>query len=465
MRPAFTRVRARSAQRARARMTPLPESPTGVGLRPGSTLRERWLSAERLSRDHLFRSAHALMLSTVATSAFGIAYWIVAARAYPPRALGEGAAAISTMLMLSNFAQMNLYFGLTRFIPTAGQATGRLIGYSYAASAAAALLLGTGFVVVAPRVSDNLSFLQTGALGAVAFVLSVAVWGLFALQDGVLPALRRASWVPVENALFGLVKLGLLVALAGVYVSGGIFASWNLAVLMAVVPINLLIYRRLIPSRSTQKGTITPFSFKGVARFVGIDYIGSLFLQSYTTALPLLIVATLGAEANADFYVAYAVIVAVDLLSANLATSLLVEAAHDEDRLREYTRRVLCRSALFLVAVVLFLELAAPYLLSIFGGDYAQDSTTLLRILALASLPRMVSIVYMAAMRVERRVGRVVMVQAATSVLVVSLTLALVSDMGVNGVGLAWLCAHSAVALALVPWLRRALRPAERVPS
>jgi O-antigen/teichoic acid export membrane protein len=303
-----------------------------------------------------------------------------------------------------------------------------------------------------------LSFLETGLLGGVAFVASVVLWGVFALQDGVLTALRRAPWVPVENALFGLVKLGLLVAFAGVFVSGGIFASWNVAVLMAVVPINVLIYRRLIRNRSTSKASATPLSFQGVTRFVGVDYIGSLLLQTYTTALPLVIVATLGAGANADFYVAYAIIASVDLLSANLATSLLVEGAHDEDRLREYTRRVLQRSTLLLVGIILFLELAAPYLLKVFGDGYAQDSTTLLRILALASLPRMVNIVYMGAMRVERRVGRVVMIQAAISVLVLSLTLALGSEIGVNGVGLAWLCAHCAVALTLLPWLLRTLR-------
>jgi hypothetical protein len=44
--------------------------------------------------------------------------------------------------------------------------------------------------------------------------------------------------------------------------------------------------------------------------------------------------------------------------------------------------------------------------------------------------------------------------------MVLSLTLLLVSQMNVNGVGLAWLCAHGAVALALLPWLRRTLRRA-----
>jgi Na+-driven multidrug efflux pump len=43
---------------------------------------------------------------------------------------------------------------------------------------------------------------------------------------------------------------------------------------------------------------------------------------------------------------------------------------------------------------------------------------------------------------------------------VLSLTFATVSGMGVTGVGMAWLCAHVAMAIALLPWLRRTLREA-----
>lgn len=410
--------------------------------------------------DPLFRSAYALILSTAATSGFGIAYWIVAARGYPPHVLGEQSAAISTMLMLSNFAQMNMFFALGRFVPTAGRATGKLIAWAYGASAALALVLGTAFVLLAAAIDPQLSSLFAGGGMAVAFVLSVVLWCVFSLQDGVLTALRRASWVPIENALFGLVKLGLLIAFAGVFVSGGIFASWNVPVLLAVIPVNLLIFRRLLPARvrtSSGRAHGSRFSYRSIARFVAVDYVSGVFLQTYTTALPLVIVATLGARANAEFYVAYVVIAALDLISVNLATSLLVEGAHDEARLHEYARRIVRRSAQLIVPAVIAIELAAPYFTRVLGPTYADGSTTLLRILALASIARMVNIVYMATMRVQRRVGRVLATQAALSALVLSLTLALGPSLGVDGVGVAWLSAQVVVGLALVPWLRRTL--------
>lgn len=433
----------RRPRRPRARLPALPVRTPGSG-----------------SGDALFRSAHALIVSTIASSAFGIAYWIVAARAYPPHVLGEQSALISTMLMLANFAQMNLFFALGRFVPTSGRGAGRLIAFAYATSTALALALSTGFVLVAPAVSARLAPLFAGTAVAVGFVASVALWCVFSLQDGILTALRRAPWVPLENTVFGLVKLALLVGLAGVLVREGIFVSWTVPVLLAVVPVNLLIYLRLLPARAAavpaddaRRGP----PLRSIGRFVALDYVSGLFLQSYTTALPLLIVALLGASANAAFYVAYVVIASLDLVSVNLATSLLVEAAHDEARLAEYTRRILRRSAQLLVPAVVAIELGAPLFTHLLGHGYAADSTTLLRLLALGSLPRMVNIVYMATQRVLRRVGRVIATQAAISVVVLSGTIALAPRIGVNGIGFAWLGAQLAVAVALAPWLRRTL--------
>jgi O-antigen/teichoic acid export membrane protein len=408
--------------------------------------------------DPLFRSAYALILSTLATGVLGIAYWVVAARSYPPRALGEASAAISAMLMLSNFAQLNLFYGLTRFVPRAGRRTSALVGSAYLVSGATALLLATAFVLLAPVVAPGFTFLRSGWPAASAFVVAVAVWGVFALQDGVLTALRQAPWVPVENALFGVVKLVLLVAFARVFVDGGIFASWTIPVLLAIVPVNLLVFRRLIPQHRRLHGNGEGFRLREITRFVAVDYTSSLFLQSYTTALPLIIVAMLGARANASFYVAYAFVAALDLVSANLATSLVVEGSHAERRLSEYTRRVLRRSTALLVPAIGLLILVSPYLPRVLGDAYEHDTPTVLRLLVLGSLPRMLNTVFMSAQRVERRVARVVAVQAATSLAIVSLTLMLAPRLGVEGVAVAWACGHLAVASALLPWLWRTLR-------
>ena len=79
------------------------------------------------------------------------------------------------------------------------------------------------------------------------FVVSTAAWSVFSLQDSALTGLRASVWIPLENAVYGVVKLGLLVVVAQTSLSDGVFTSWTLPVVALLVPVNLLLFRRLIP--------------------------------------------------------------------------------------------------------------------------------------------------------------------------------------------------------------------------
>ena len=79
----------------------------------------------------------------------------------------------------------------------------------------------------------------------------MVVWAIFTLQDSVLVGLRSASWVVVENGVFGIVKLVLLVVLVTSLPDHlGIYVSWMLPVLVAVPLINMLIFGTLVPSHT-----------------------------------------------------------------------------------------------------------------------------------------------------------------------------------------------------------------------
>src|SRR5207237_10402165 len=84
------------------------------------------------------------------------------------------------------------------------------------------------------------------------FVASTAVWSVFNLQDSALTGLRAAIWLPLENGVYGLVKLGLLVLVAGTSLADGVFTSWTLPVLALLVPVNLLVFRRILPATSAR---------------------------------------------------------------------------------------------------------------------------------------------------------------------------------------------------------------------
>jgi O-antigen/teichoic acid export membrane protein len=409
----------------------------------------------------LFGNVYALTLNTILSTVLGSAYWVLAARLYSPRELGIGAATISTMTFLSNLSQLNLNAALARFLPKSGVGGGRLVGYAYGASSLVALAISAVFVTVAPIVSDRLAFLAASPLLAVLFCLSVAAWGVFTLQDSVLTALRKAVWVPVENVSFGLAKAFLLIILAGTLPGLGIFLSWNLPVVIALVPVNLLVVQRLLP-RLRSMPTVTLPDWQVLRRFVALDYLGYLFMQAGTNALPLLVTARLGATANGQFYVAYSIASSLELVAYNFGVSLTVEGSRDEARLASYARQILRRAVILFIPAVMLLCLAAPLLLTVFGEQYADSGVPLLRLLALAVLPKLVLITFVAVSRVQKQVGRIVAVQALTSTLVLSLSLMAMGRLGILGVGLAYLISQTVVASVVLPSLVRLLRRGER---
>ena len=136
---------------------------------------------------------------------------------------------------------------LIRFIPQTGRRTGRLVLASYAAGAAAAVLIALGFLLTLRAVAESFAHLR-GVDPGLWFLGMALAWNIFTQQDAVFTGLRRAHWVPIENAAFGIAKMALLVAFAGLLPGQGVVLSWMLPVLVSLVPVNVFIFRRLIPA-------------------------------------------------------------------------------------------------------------------------------------------------------------------------------------------------------------------------
>ena len=230
-----------SAQRSATAPAPPPGVPRWVAAR----LPER--VTEHL-RSPLYRNGYALVVATGATSVLGFLYWLIAARQYDTGDVGRNSALIAAMTFLANLAHLNLTNGLNRFVPTAGRKTGRLIGLSYIVAGALSVVAALIFVVGVDFWSPELTNLvRENPLAIGAFVAATALWVIFQLQDSVLTGLGRADWVLYENVVYGVVKIGLLVALATALPDEGVFASWTLPLIAIVVPINVLVFRKLVP--------------------------------------------------------------------------------------------------------------------------------------------------------------------------------------------------------------------------
>ncbi len=187
------------------------------------------------------------------------------------------------------------------------------------------------------------------------FVVSTAVWSVFSLQDSALTGLRASMWIPLENAAYGVVKLVLLVIVAQTSLSDGVFTSWTLPVLALLVPMNLVLFRRLVPQHATS--TVDPFvpDRHVLTRYPAGGYVGHLAGQMSSTFLPVLIMALLGSAQGGFYLSAQTAFTAMTPLAQAIVSSLVVEAAKDEAHAPRHAAAVLRR-----IAVIVWPGWAGP---------------------------------------------------------------------------------------------------------
>jgi O-antigen/teichoic acid export membrane protein len=216
----------------------------------------------------LFRNGYLLMLSSIAMSGISMVYWALAARLYTPEAVGLNSAVISAMVFVAGVSHLELGSALVRFVPRAGRATRRFVSYAYLAT-----VIMTAAACVVAVLGLGVWFPVLGTMGGsvtwgVWFIVATVAWSVFGLQDDVLTGLRRTVWVPVENTVFAVAKIALLLLLAASFPRYGIFAAWTLPVVVAILPVSVLIFRYLIPrhARLTREQEI-PLIPKQIVRY------------------------------------------------------------------------------------------------------------------------------------------------------------------------------------------------------
>jgi O-antigen/teichoic acid export membrane protein len=415
----------------------------------------------------LFRNAYALMFSSMTTSALGLLYWLLAARYYSTEAVGINSAAIAGLMFLSGVAGLYLDGALVRFIPRAGPATGRFIVYAYAISAGMGALVSVVFLIGLGLWSPALAMFSANPWLSVGFILATATSCVFVLQDGALIGLRQAMWVPIENTIFSAVKIVLLIAFASIFPQLGLFASWTIPVVVSLVPVNILIFKRLIQAHQKPAEVAdTPMLASQIVTYVAGNYIGYLFFLAYTRLLPLIVIQMLGSNASAYFFLPWIILTSLQLVTINMSQSLIVEASLDQTKLGIYARHALAHMARLLVPVVVVLVLGAPLILRVFGKSYAADGTAVLRLFALAVLPNMVCVLSLGLARIQRRIGRIILAQGVLAGLVLSLSYALIPRYGITGMGWAFLISQCVVAaILLLTQFRPILWPAHQNPA
>ena len=248
-------------------MTTLQDNPVPTRDRSSSL----WSGVLRGWRSPQHRDGLALVISSGLTSGLGLLFWILAARLYDSATVGVNSAVLSAMTLLGTAAQLNLGNALLRFVPVAGRQARALVLACYAVAIAAAITAGAVFALGASWWAPELHAAVGGSELLTFFTVCTPVWAMFVLQDYLLPAIKRATLVPLENLVFSVLKIVFLGGAAALGMASGLAVSWVAAtgVIVLIVTIYLM---RVLPRSADAEADVDADQAPAAVTYGGPSY-------------------------------------------------------------------------------------------------------------------------------------------------------------------------------------------------
>jgi O-antigen/teichoic acid export membrane protein len=406
-----------------------------------------------------------LVGSQALTSVLGLGFWTLAARAFPTTEVGVAAAAVSMMTLLSSLGSLGLGTLLISRLPRTAAGQRRVLVRTCLLAAGlggAALALLVPMVAIHGFGADNLRPVAGTAAALLGLVVGTGLASLVLVLDQAVLTIGVGGLQLERNTAASVIKIVALVglAVAGVQDGMGIFLAWTIGTLGSLP---LVLWRT---RRGTRPGDGLPVErrlvrfelLRGLGRSALSHHALNTTLQGAMQILPIIVTLVLTVEQNAVFNTALMVCGLVFALPYAIAFGVFAAARGDEDGV--VSRLPMTVGASTAVGVVAYAVLypLAGYVLALFGPEYVDGGTPLLRLLAMAGPAFVIKDHYVALRRVQDRTTTALRLLAAF--LVVELVAAALGAAlgGAAGLCAAWVAVLYGEALVLAVPLWQAWR-------
>lgn len=382
-----------------------------------------------------------MVVSNGLTLACTFVFWAVVNRSVSTEMAARAGAVLAAVNLAGGVAQANLQAMFQRVVP-AHPRPARFVARGYLAVAAASAGLGLVAVAACTWVVGSLGFVTDDPVLTVSLVAGAVVTALFAIQDGVLGAMRRFLAVPASNAVSSLGRVVLVAIWHDSVVQ--VVLAWLVPMAVATVVMSTAAFWRWLPSFVTD-----PRVHRDVPRrYLTAEVIGWVLVTSCQWVLPLAVLARHGEAVSQAFYLAMTIAIALGALGSAVTAGLTVAAAHDPGQFAVLVRRagIATGTGIGLLSAGLFVM--APTVMAAYGVEREALGVTLLRIVAVASILRVVGTMGVAAARAHLAAGDALGLQVVHAVGTFG-TFALVT--GVTGGAWAW-CGGQVAAAMLTIW-------------
>jgi O-antigen/teichoic acid export membrane protein/Ser/Thr protein kinase RdoA (MazF antagonist) len=388
--------------------------------------------------DSLFRNASYLMASTGIMSLLGFGFWLFVAHLYSPSDIGIASALISITLLISNLSLLGLNAGLIRFLPESKNQS-RDINAAILTVGGAAMAASLIYLLVERFVGGNHNAFIAHPWSWPLFMVLMAAVALNTLTDAVFIANRRAEYHTIVYTSFGVVKLILPLFLIP-FASMGIFTAYIASVIVSLGLSLYLMARRcryIISARPNWQ------IISKTRKYAASNYTGVVLAGIPSQVLPSFIIAVLGSSEAAYFALSWTMANLLYVIPSSITQSLLAESSHNPAKQTTNLKNAVRILATTLIPTVIVAALVAPYLLRVFGLQYAQGSSAIFQIMAVSTLFIAINSVASTVLNIQHRSFGIVRAQIALVVVTMAGS-ALLIRFGLVGIGLAMLLGYIA---------------------
>jgi len=391
----------------------------------------------RLTSIPLYRNALLLIISSLATAAFGFIFWIVVARFYSTTEVGLGSAVISAINIIALLSMAGLNFSLIRFLPKSENPR-KLINSSFTFTIIISLVVAGIFIAGINLWSPALHFVPENAIFLLTFIAMAVMSTLSPQINAVFIARRSAQFVLYKDTTLSLLKVALAIALSTFLYTFGVVASWTLALAISL-GLSFLLFLPRVERGYKPTPSLDLRHIGGLPGYALVNYITSLFTRLPIMMLPIIVLNLLGTESNAFFYVAWIMTDMLASISRSISQSLFAEGSHSNANIRTDVIRSIKLTAVLLGPAVIILLAAGKWILLAFGPGYSDSSLGLLWLLSIAILPRGIIFVYTGLLRAQDRLKELLIIRSLIAFTVLLLCWLIIPTTGIIGIGYVWL--------------------------
>ncbi len=398
---------------------------------------------KNIHKDSLFKNSVYLMITIFTNLILGFFFWVIASKYYTPNDIGIISAILSSVSLISMISSVGFPTALLFYLPRVSKNSNKIIDSCLMVSIIISIIFSIIFIfgldIWEPLLRPIFDSIELIAV----FIIVTVMTTVSALMSGVFIAERKSSFAMIKENIFMLVKIFPLITFVGFGVIG-IFISWCIGLLAATLIGFILLY---ITRKYTPKFTIDPI-IKNIARYSVGNYIAGIFNNLPKLLLPIMIVSLISAEHAGYFFIAMTMAGLLYGISQSISSSLLAESFKGD--IWENVSKAVRFNLFLLIPGLLLFIIFGKFILNIFNPSYAENATTTLIILAMASVPLSAINIFTTVRNVQKKVGSTIKINVIVAIITLILAIPLMKILIIEGAALAYLIGNTVGAIIVI---------------